>query len=141
VFRYRSVDVAIVVRSGDGRLYTPVIRGADRADVAAIATASQAATLAVMRHTIKQEDLEGACFTVSHVPVEGTMRVVAIPNDGQSAVLGISAERTSVAFENGAAVAVPVVTLTLTYDHTLCDGVYAANFLAAVAAGLETSPA
>ena len=33
-----------------------------------------------------------------------------------------------------------IVTLTLNYDHALCDGVYAANFLAAVVKDLEREP-
>jgi pyruvate/2-oxoglutarate dehydrogenase complex dihydrolipoamide acyltransferase (E2) component len=66
---------------------------------------------------------------VSQVPVSGTTRVVALPNLGQSAILGVSAEHGD------------VVTLTLSYDHALCDGVYAANFLRAVADALESTNA
>jgi len=138
VYRYRAVDVAFVARSPEGRLYTPIVRGADRASVEDIARASQAATLAMIRHTLKGNDLEGACFTVSHVPVPGTSRVVALPNYGQSAVLGVSAERSIVTLRDGVATSIPVATLTLTYDHTQCDGVYAAEFLTAVATEVES---
>lgn len=137
IFRYRDVDVAFVARNAEGHLYTPVVRGADRLDLDGIAKACQAATLRVMRHAVKAEELEGACFTISHVAVPGTTRVVALPNAGQSAILGVSAERTRLELQNGAAVSVPFVTLTLTYDHALCDGVYAATFLAALVALLE----
>ena len=37
----------------------------------------------------------------------------------------------------GSRSAVPMVTLTLNYDHALCDGVYAASFLAAIVKDLE----
>lgn len=137
VYRYRAVDVAFVVRSADGRLYTPVVRAADRLDLEAIARGCQAVTLRVLRGTVKAEELEGACFTISQVAVEGTSRVVALPGFGQSAVLGVSAERSMLELVDGVVAPRPFVTLTLTYDHAICDGVYAAMFLNAVVANVE----
>ena len=136
VYQYRSVDVAFVARTSDGRLYTPVIRGVDKADLSLIATTAQGLSLRVMRGTLSAADLEGGCFTVSHVAVAGTTRVAALPSFGQSAVLGVSAERKALRLVNGAVVERAVVTLTLTYDHTLCDGTYAASFLADVVAAV-----
>ena len=66
-----------------------------------------------MRGTARADELEGACFTVSHVPVPGTTRVAALPSFGQSAILGVSAERPSLGLVAGAVVERPVVTLTL----------------------------
>jgi len=91
----------------------------------------------MMRGALKAEELEGACFTISCVPVGKTTRVVALPSFGQSAILGVSAERRSVAIVDGAAVERPLVTLTLNYDHAVCDGVYAATFLAELSAEVE----
>lgn len=137
LYHYRSVDVAFVARTPDGRLYTPVVRSADRLALDQVATACQAETLTVMRGTVKAANLEGACFTISHVPVAGTTRVAALPSFGQSAILGVSAERQSIDLVDGVPVQRLIVTLTLTYDHSLCDGVYAASFLAAVISDLE----
>ena len=90
-----------------------------------------------MRGTVKAEELEGACFTISHVPVGRTTRVAALPSFGQSAVLGVSAERQSIELVDGAVVERPLVTFTLSYDHSLCDGVYAATFLDELTSDLE----
>ena len=125
LYRYKAVDVAFVARTSDGRLFTPVMRAANASSVDEIAKAAQAATMRVLRGSAKAEELEGAAFTISQVPVPGTTRVVALPSFGQSAILGVSAERGS------------IVTFTLNYDHALCDGVYAATFLAAVVKDLE----
>lgn len=138
LYRHSAVDVAFVARAADGKLFTPVLRAVDQLSLADIAKASQAAALRAMRGSAKAEDLEGAAFTISQVPVPGTTRVVALPNFGQSAILGVSSERTSVGWVDGAAVAQPLVTFTLSYDHALCDGVYAANFLAALVNDLES---
>lgn len=138
LYRHSAVDVAFVVRAADGRLFTPVLRGADRMPLEQIATASQAAAIRLMRGTMKAEELDGAAFTISQVPVAGTTRVVALPSYGQSAILGVSAERTLLELVDGSVTATPIVTFTLSYDHALCDGVYAANFLAALVTELET---
>ena len=138
LYRHTAVDVAFVARAADGRLFTPVLRSVDQLTVADIAKASQAAAMRAMRGTAKADELEGAAFTISQVPVPGTTRVMALPSFGQSAILGVSAERTAVAWVDGAAVAQPVVTFALSYDHALCDGVYAANFLSALVKDLES---
>ena len=139
LYRYRSVDVAFVVRAPNGHLFTPVIRSADAQAVDAIAAKAQVLSMGILRGRAKAEDLQGAAFTISQVSVPGTTRVVALPSFGQSAILGVSAERTSVAIDDSGAVrAVPTVTLTLNYDHALCDGMYAAGFLAAVVTRLES---
>ncbi|HWI17043.1 MAG TPA: 2-oxo acid dehydrogenase subunit E2 [Vicinamibacterales bacterium] len=139
LFRYRSTDVAFVARAADGRLFTPVIRRANEKSLEQIAAEAQALTMNALRGRSRAEDLSGAAFTISQVPVPGTSRVVALPSFGQSAILGVSAERTVVDLNTeGAAVLKPVVTLTLNYDHALCDGMYAANFLAAMVKDLES---
>ena len=140
LYRHTVVDVAFVARSSDGRLFTPVLRGAGTMSLGEIARAAQAAALRALRGTAQAEEFEGAAFTISQVPVPGTTRVVALPSFGQSAILGVSAERTSPIVLAGAVAAVPIVTLTLNYDHALCDGVYAATFLAAVVKELEAPP-
>jgi pyruvate dehydrogenase E2 component (dihydrolipoamide acetyltransferase) len=138
LYQYTAVDVAFVVRAADGRLYTPVVRAADRLDLDAMARACQAVTLRVLRGSAKVEDVEGACFTISQVAVGRTVRVAALPSFGQSAVLGVSAEQTALDLSEGAVVRRSFVTLTLTYDHTVCDGVYAAMFLDALIAEVES---
>ena len=137
LYRYRAIDVAFISRTSDGRLFTPVIRSADRLSLEEIASVSQAATLQLMRGSVKADDLEGAAFTITQVPVPGTTRVAALPSFGQSAILGLSAERQALELVDGAVVERPAITLTLSYDHALCDGVYAANFLAALVSDLE----
>jgi pyruvate/2-oxoglutarate dehydrogenase complex dihydrolipoamide acyltransferase (E2) component len=137
LYRYRSLDIAFVTRTPDGRLYTPVVRSADGLELDGIAKVCQAEILRIMRGTVTVEELEGACFTISQVPVGRTTRVMALPSFGQSAILGVSAERPALDLVDGGVVERPMVTLTLSYDHTLCDGVYAAGFLADLVDHLE----
>jgi pyruvate/2-oxoglutarate dehydrogenase complex dihydrolipoamide acyltransferase (E2) component len=123
---YRSTDIGFVVRSPDGRLFTPVIRDAARLSLAEVAKACTMAAVRVMRGRVTDEELHGACFTMSHIGEAGVSRFVAMPNRHQSAILAVAGERQGPAG--------PTVTLTVTYDHALCDGVYVAGFLKTVAA-------
>jgi pyruvate/2-oxoglutarate dehydrogenase complex dihydrolipoamide acyltransferase (E2) component len=130
LYRYRALDVAFVVRSVGGLLYTPVLRHLDGLGLEEVARACHTATMRVNRGRIQPEELEGACFTVSHVAAPHISRFVALPNRFQSAILAVAGERSTLALRDGQVVAVPLTTLTLSYDHALCDGVYAADFLA-----------
>ncbi len=137
VYAYRSVNVALVVRTPDGKLFTPVVREVDKLDLAATGKACLESTLAVNRGQLKPADLEGACFTVSHIASSSVTRFVALPNRYQSAILAISGERTTVALVDGSLAERPVATLTLSYDHQLCDGMYAADFLDSLVSEME----
>ena len=137
VYTYRSTNVALVVRTQDGKLFTPVLRDVDKLDLVATGKACLEATLAVHRARISPQDLEGACFTVSHIPISSVTRFAALPNRYQSAILAISGERTMAAIVDGNLAQVPTVTLTLSYDHQLCDGIYAATFLDLLAKEME----
>ncbi len=137
VFVYRSVNIALVVRTQDGRLFTPVVRDVDGLDLVATGKACLQSTLAVNRGQLRPEDLEGACFTVSHIPTSSVTRFVALPNRYQSAILAISGERPVAAIIDGSLAERPTATLTLSYDHQLCDGMYAADFLDTLVSEME----
>jgi pyruvate/2-oxoglutarate dehydrogenase complex dihydrolipoamide acyltransferase (E2) component len=137
LYTYKSSDVAFVTRMSDGRLFTPVVRAADQQTVDQIAKTAQGVAFKVMRGTVRPEDVEGAAFTISHVDVPGTARVAALPNVGQAAILGVSAAQYGMRESAGTIAPYRYVTLTLTYDHAVCDGVAAANFLAAIVKSVE----
>jgi pyruvate dehydrogenase E2 component (dihydrolipoamide acetyltransferase) len=138
VFRYRDCDIAFVMRAPDGRLFTPVVRGADTLDLDATARTCHAAAVRVARGTIRPEALEGACFTVSNITEPALTRFTALPNRFQAAILAVAGERLEARPTSHGIASVPLVTMTLTYDHALCDGVYAAAFLADLKRELET---
>jgi pyruvate dehydrogenase E2 component (dihydrolipoamide acetyltransferase) len=73
--------------------------------------------------------MEGAAFTVSHIAARGVTRFVALPHRFQSAILAVASGGEAVRLHDGQAVSASVATLTLSYDHVVCDGVYAADFL------------
>jgi len=129
LYRYQSVDIAFVARAADGRLYTPVVRQADQLDLKQIAQACYAKAMSVHRGKLKLVDMEGAAFAVSHIAAHRVTRFVALPHRFQSAILAVASGGETVRWRDGQVVCAPVATLTLSYDHAVCDGVYAADFL------------
>lgn len=125
VYTYRQADIAFVLRSPDGRLFTPVVRNVSALTPTDVARQCGALAMRVNRGRIAPEDLDAACFTVSHIAEPGVSRFTALPNRFQSAILAIAAMRGS------------VVTCTLSYDHGLCDGTYAALFMRATVSAMD----
>ena len=75
-------------------------------------------------------ELEGGAISVSNVGMFGASHLVPIVNPGQSAILGVAAEKA--VFRPDAAGAPSLrreIGLTLSCDHRVLDGVRAARFL------------
>jgi len=85
-----------------------------------------------------QEKLLGGCFTVSMLTGLEVTRFTALQNQFQSAVLAVGSPRERVVREpDGTFAAVRFVTLTLSYDHGVCEGFYAGQFLTRLKQALE----
>lgn len=137
LYRYNQIDISFVVRSLNGRLYTPVVRGADKLSLKETSKICQALAMKINRGKITPEELDGACFTVSHISGNRISRFFALPNLFQSSILAIAGEKEIVSLKEGKLLAKPETTLTLSYDHSLCDGVYTADFLQELIKKLE----
>ena len=138
VYRYRNVDIAFAVRSAAGELYAPVARHVDRLSLDEIARDCARLAKQAMRGKLDARDAGGACFTVSAIPTPNVESFVALPPPAQTAILALGATRSEAG--DGHAGAHPVATATVTYDHALCDGIYVAEFCAALDRALNAEP-
>jgi pyruvate/2-oxoglutarate dehydrogenase complex dihydrolipoamide acyltransferase (E2) component len=129
MYTYSRTDVAFVVRSHKGQLFTPVVRDVGALDLKEVARACASEVMSVNRGEVSPEDLEGACFTVSHISDTGVARFMALPNRFQSAILAIAGERPGLSEST--------INMTLSYDHGLCDGTYVADFLKELSGAME----
>jgi pyruvate/2-oxoglutarate dehydrogenase complex dihydrolipoamide acyltransferase (E2) component len=141
IFRYRAVDIAFAVRSPAGDLHAPVVRGVDRLRPDEIARECARLSKAAMRGKLDAADVGGACFTVSVIGTPNVEAFVALPPPLQGAILALGATRQDIELTAAGPVARPVATATVTYDHTLCDGVLIAEFCAALDRTLNAEPA
>ena len=78
------------------------------------------------------DDLTNGTFTISNLGMFGIDRFTAIINPPQSAILAVGAIKDQMVFEETSEQKfrkIKVITLTLSADHRVMDGVQAANFL------------
>lgn len=124
-------DIGIAVASPRG-LVVPVLRDADRFDMADIearikeyADKAQAGTLAI-------DEITGGTFTITNGGVFGSLLSTPILNPPQSAILGMHRVQDRPVAENGQVVVRPMMYLALSYDHRLIDGREAVRFLVTI---------
>ncbi len=137
VFRYQAVDIAFTARSAEGRLFAPVVRGADRRSPDDVADEVARLSMAVFRGELTGADQAGACMTVSVLADRPVRWHVGLQNAFQSAILSCGAVREELVLLEGQARAVPTATLVLSYDHGLMDGWEASGCLDAARQALE----
>jgi len=125
-WRYRSAAVGFAVNLGRG-LRVPVVKGAAELALHDIARAVRDLSLRYMRDELTIDDVAGGTFTITDLSAEGVAHFLPVLNERQSAILGLTAERSGTHTRD----------LILTFDHRLSDGMQAARFLGALRARLE----
>lgn len=138
VFRYRGIDIAYTARSSEGRLFTPVVRDVAGRSLDDLATECGRLNMASFRGQLDSADMIGGCLTVSVLSDQPVRFHVGLQNAWQSALLTAGAVRDELALEDGQPVAVPTLTLVLSYDHGLMDGWQAAAALTAARTAIES---
>ncbi len=132
-----SVDMAVAVAVPDG-LLTPVVRGAERLKLTELST--QIAQLAGRAHAgrLQQHELEGGSFAVSNLGMHGVDEFSAIINPPQAGILAVAAAKPQpIVGDDGQLTVGNVMTMTLSADHRVIDGVIAADWIAVVVDRLQ----
>jgi pyruvate/2-oxoglutarate dehydrogenase complex dihydrolipoamide acyltransferase (E2) component len=132
----RDVDVALTVAAGD-RVVTPVVAGADRLDVAALAARRAELVTGAATGRLRVDDFRGATFTVSDLGAQGVDAVLPLAMEGRSAILGVGRIADRVVPVAGAPQVRPVLSLALACDRRRVGGPQAARFLSDLAAAVE----
>jgi pyruvate dehydrogenase E2 component (dihydrolipoamide acetyltransferase) len=130
-----NIGVATAIDAG---LIVPVLRGADRLGMRAIAGRLADLTARAREGRLKPEDLQGGTFTVSNLGMFGIDHFTAILNPPQAAILAVGrVAKQAVVTDDDRVEVRPRSTLTLTADHRVLDGVSAARFLGTIQRALE----
>ncbi len=133
---FSEINVGLAVAIEDG-LVVPVIRNADRLNLPQIALQSRELAEKAQRKKLFPLDYEGGTFSVSNLGMFGVDSFVAIINPPQCAILAVGQVAPRVV-PHGEGIAVrSMMTMTLSADHRVADGVMAARFLGEVKKLLE----
>ncbi|MBM2614471.1 2-oxo acid dehydrogenase subunit E2 [Actinoplanes sp. LDG1-06] len=129
VRRFHDVDVSVAVATENG-LVTPVVRGAQRLTVSALASVSADLVGRARDGKLRQDELEGGTLTVTNLGVFGTEEFSAVINPPQAAILAVGAARPEAVAVDGQLGVATVLRVTLSVDHRPVDGALAARWMA-----------
>ncbi len=115
-------DINIAIAQDDG-LAAPVIENADSLSINQIGRQSGSPD---------QSAMSGATFTIKNLGMYDIDSFTAIINPPESAILAIGKINKKPVADEGQVVIKPVITLSLTYDYRIIDGVAAAKFLLSI---------
>jgi len=135
-YPHANVGIAVGVEHG---LVVPVVRNVDTLTLAQLA--AEAKRVVENARNGKLENIGQGNFTITNLGMFGIEEFAAIINPPESAILAVSALRESVMVENGAMRPGRVMTMTLSADHRIVDGLLAAKFLGRLKEILENPAA
>ena len=121
-----GIGLAITVPGG---LVAPIVKDVNKKDVTQIARDSKALIEKARSNKLAPTDLEGGCITVSNLGAFGIDSFIPIVVPGQCSILGIGRITETCVPDNGNIVTRKLMNMTLSVDHKVTNGAYAAQFL------------
>ena len=133
VYQHDADALSFVARAMDGRLYTPRLTKIGERSLAELSVEAARLTKQSMKNALSQEDMGPSAMTVSLISLPGVRSFQALPAPFQAAIIAVGAPYDDIRAEkDGTLTAYPSAIATVTYDHSLCDGIYVADFMAAL---------
>lgn len=139
ILLWKDVNIGVATAVPQG-LVVPVIKSADQLGVSEINMRLSELADRARENKLKLEDVQGGTFTISNLGMFGIPHFRAVINPPESAILAVgSVVRKPVVVDDQDRVEVrPMLSLTLSADHRVIDGIVAARFLSDLMAGLES---
>jgi len=131
---FAHIGVAVGTDKG---LVVPVVRDADKMEIARIEKTIGALGKKAREGRLDIEELQGETFTISNGGIYGSLMSTPILNAPQSGILGMHKIQERPVVINGKIEIRPMMYLALSYDHRIVDGKEAVTFLVRVKELLE----
>jgi pyruvate/2-oxoglutarate dehydrogenase complex dihydrolipoamide acyltransferase (E2) component len=140
--RHEEVNLGIAVSLGEEGLIVPVIRSAQRLDVAELAAAIKDLAARARSHSLSPDEVRDGTFTITNPGQFGTLMATPVISQPQVAILDVEAivrRPVVVGPPEDERIAIrSMCILGLSWDHRALDGAYAARFLAALRDRLQS---
>lgn len=125
--KYYNIGIAVDTEAG---LMVPVLKGADRKELFAIAKEIVELAEKARSRKINPMDFKGGTFTVTNVGSAGSGKFFTpVINFPEAAILGIGMIEDTPVVRNGKVEVRKMMYLSLSYDHRILDGAEAARFM------------
>lgn len=128
IVRFKTIDISIAVSLPSG-LITPIVRHADFKNLGELSLEIKALAARAKEGKLETHEYKGGSFTISNLGMYGVSEFIAIINPPQAAILAVSGILPVPVIKNGQIVPGNEMTLTLSGDHRVIDGVAGAEFL------------
>ncbi len=123
-----SINIGLAISVPDG-LVAPILKDVNKKDVTQIARDSQALIEKARSNKLAPADVEGGCITVTNLGAFGIENFIPIVVPGQCSILGIGQITDTCVPDNGNIMVRKLMNMTLSVDHKVANGAYAAQFL------------
>lgn len=126
-----NINVAVAVDTPDG-LKVPVVKDADKLSVSQIVEKVRELEDRAKTGKLALEEMNGGTFTITNLGMFGVEGFTPIINPPQVAILGFGAMEDRPVVREAQITVRKIMTLSLSFDHRVMDGVTAARFLNAL---------
>src|SRR5947208_2746623 len=133
---HEAVNIGVATAVEDG-LVVPVVRHCDREPLAAIVRQARGLLERARSGRFASDDLTGATFTLSNLGMLPVTEFAAVINPPQAAILAVGTIRETPVVREGQIVPGRMMTVTVSCDHRIIDGVLAGRFLGELKGLLE----
>ncbi len=131
LLQFAHCDIGVAV-SIDGGLVAPVIRRADARSLSDISKELKDLTARARARRLEPGEYQGGVSTISNLGMYGVREFAAIINPPHSTILAVgAARRAPVENADGSIAFASMLSVTLSCDHRVLDGVLGAQLLAA----------
>ena len=129
------VNMGIAIDTPEG-LIVPNIKNVQEKSIVNIAQEITTLASAAKTRKLKLPDLQGSSFTISSLGAIGGKFFTPIINPPEVGILGVSKTFSKVVVKNESFESREFLPLSLSYDHRVINGVYAAQFITQLGAAL-----
>jgi pyruvate dehydrogenase E2 component (dihydrolipoamide acetyltransferase) len=123
-----SIGVGLAISVEDG-LAAPIVKDADKKTLVEIAQYAKLLAERTQNNQLTLEDLNGGCITVSNLGSFGIDFFIPIVVPGQCSILGVGQIKDVCIPDDDNINIRKVMNMTLSVDHKVANGAYAAQFL------------
>ncbi len=127
--KYYNIGIATDTEQG---LVVPVVKDVDRKDIFELAGAIEKFADKARRSALTLDDVHGSTFTITNVGAIGGLFATPIINLPEVAILGLHKISKRPVVRDGKVEVRDVTYLSLTFDHRVLDGAYAARFVSRI---------
>lgn len=136
IILHKYVNLAMAVGL-EGGLLTPVVKNAEKLSLKELMISLKELTKKATEMKLEKEELEDSTFTISNLGMFGVSSFVPIINQPNSAILGVSGITDKAVVIDGEVCIRSIMSLSITVDHRVVDGMEAAKFLNTLKGYLE----